>query len=124
MVRRNEGGIWVSILYKITTVEEWTKAISDGEFKGSALDFRDGFIHLSTAEQVRETARLHFAGQQNLVLIAVSEDSVAAHLKWEVSRGGKMFPHVYDTLDPAQTLWTKDLIWDGAQHIFPPEVSA
>lgn len=111
-------------LYKITSVQEWTDAVSAGTFKGSALDLRDGFIHLSSAGQVRETARLHFSGQHNLLLVAVPEDALMGTLKWEPSRGGTLFPHVYAALDPAQISWAKELIWDGVHHIFPAELAA
>ncbi len=111
-------------LYKITTYEEWRKAQEAGEFKGSALDLKDGFIHLSTAEQVRETASLHFAGQLNLLLVAVSEQDIALHLKWETSRGGQSFPHVFAPLDPGRVRWVKALPWDGTTHRFPAEFPA
>jgi uncharacterized protein (DUF952 family) len=111
----------VTVFYKITTEAEWALATAKGVFAGSALDLKDGYIHLSTAEQARETARLHFGGQENLVLVAVPEDAVASALKWEASRGGKMFPHVYATLDPASALWVKPLPWNGTAHDFPKE---
>jgi uncharacterized protein (DUF952 family) len=124
MVQPESGGTEtnLTILYKITTTHEWATAVSQGQFKGSALDLKDGFIHLSTGEQVRETARLHFAGQENLLLVAISEGVVGAHLKWEASRGGKLFPHVYAALDPAQILWCKALPWNGETFTFPPEI--
>lgn len=111
-------------LYKITTIDEWSAAVAKGKFTGSALDLKDGFIHLSTAEQAQETARLHFAGQTDLLLVAVPEVAVAAHLKWEASRGGKLFPHVYAAMNPKDAVWVKPLLWDGVTHIFPPEFSA
>jgi uncharacterized protein (DUF952 family) len=109
----------VTVFYKITTEAEWQKAQKAGVFLGSALDLKDGYIHLSTVTQVRETARLHFVGQVGLVLVAVAESSVAAHLKWETSRGGTLFPHVYAALDPTDVLWVKELPWDGSAHQFP-----
>jgi uncharacterized protein (DUF952 family) len=112
------------VFYKITTINEWSAAVAKGTFKGSALDLKDGYIHLSTAEQARETARLHFSGQLDLLLVAMPEAAIAAHLKWEASRGGKLFPHVYAALDPDSALWVKPLLWDGTAHIFPPEFSA
>jgi uncharacterized protein (DUF952 family) len=111
----------VTLFYKIISSGEWQVAVAKGVFAGSVLDVKDGYIHLSTAEQARETARLHFAGQSDLVLVAVPEQAVAAALKWEASRGGKLFPHVYDTLDPKLASWMKPLPWDGAAHIFPKE---
>ena len=114
----------MSALYKITTIDEWSAAIARGTFTGSALDVKDGFIHLSTAQQASETARLHFAGQTDLLLVAIPQVVIEAHLKWEVSRGGQLFPHLYAALDPAQALWVKPLLWDGVTHIFPEEFTA
>jgi uncharacterized protein (DUF952 family) len=114
----------VSIIYKITTINEWSAAVAKGIFKGSALDLKDGYIHFSTVEQARETARLHFANQTDLLLVAIPESAVSTHLKWEASRGGKLFPHVHATLDPDIALWVKPLLWDGTAHIFPTEFSA
>jgi uncharacterized protein (DUF952 family) len=118
---KESGEIFVAEFYKITTAEEWRGAEDAGEFKGSALDLKDGFIHLSTAAQLRETARLHFAGQRNLLLVAIDEVEVAPNLKWEASRGGKLFPHVFAPLDPARVLWVKPLPWDGTSHQFPAD---
>jgi uncharacterized protein (DUF952 family) len=115
---------FVAELYKITTAEEWRNAEEAGEFKGSALDLKDGFIHFSAADQVRETARLHFAGQINLVLVEVTENAVAAHLKWEASRGGQLFPHLYASLYPNQINWVRQLPWDGVDHQFPADFAA
>jgi uncharacterized protein (DUF952 family) len=112
------------MIFKITTQDEWQNAIANGTFKGSALDLKDGYIHLSTAAQAKETARLHFAGQDRLLLVAISEDSVAAHLKWEASRGGQLFPHVYAQLDPTTAIWVKPLPWNGKELEFPAEFSA
>lgn len=112
----------MAVFYKITTDAEWKSAVDAGTFLGSALDVKDGFIHLSTAEQAAETARLHFAGQDNLVLVAVPEQSVAHALKWEASRGRKLFPHVFAALDPKTVQWVKPLPWDGTAHMFPEEL--
>jgi uncharacterized protein (DUF952 family) len=111
----------VTVFFKIVAAKNWAEAQLIGSFEGSALDLKDGYIHLSTVEQVQETARLHFAGQADLVLVAVSESAVAKHLKWEASRGGTFFPHVYAPLDPAQCLWAKSLPWNGTSHDFPVE---
>lgn len=107
------------VIYKITTFQEWNAALAKGEFSGSALDIRDGFIHLSTVSQAPDTARLHFAGQPELVLVAISANTVALHLKWEASRGGELFPHVYGPLQTSDILWVKPLPWNGTAHAFP-----
>ena len=88
-------------VYKILTAQDWSVAQAVGRFDGSAKDLADGFIHLSTAAQAGETARLHFAGQAGLVLLALDADALGAALRWEPSRGGQMFPHLYGPLDPA-----------------------
>jgi uncharacterized protein (DUF952 family) len=109
----------VTLLYKITTTLDWAVAEQSGIFWGSALDLKDGFIHLSTAAQMRDTARLHFAGQNNLLLVAIPEDAVAADLKWEASRGGQLFPHVFSSLKTSAAQWVKALPWNGKAHEFP-----
>lgn len=113
----------MQVLYKIIDAMAWKQAEADGVFHGAAIDLKDGYIHFSTVAQVRETARLHFAGVYNLLLVAIDESVVAGHLKWEASRGGQMFPHVYGVIDPRQILWTKPLPWDGVIHVFPAELS-
>ncbi len=85
-------------LYKILPRQDWEAAQAKGIYEGSAVDRRDGFIHLSAAHQVRATARKHFAGEIDLLLISVKEEDLARTLKWEVSRGGDLFPHIYGPL--------------------------
>ena len=86
-------------IYKILSRAEWTAAQAAGRFEGSAVDAKDGFIHFSTAAQAGETARRHFAGQADLVVLAVEADDLGAALRWEPSRGGDLFPHLYGALD-------------------------
>jgi uncharacterized protein (DUF952 family) len=88
----------VSLIYKILPRAEWEAAMAAGRFEGSAIDLRDGFIHFSAGDQWPETLRLHFAGQRDLVLVAVEADQLGDALKWEPSRGGARFPHLYDVL--------------------------
>lgn len=89
----------MALIYKIVSKDEWQKAEEKGVYCGSAVDLADGFIHFSTAEQVAETANKHFKGQINLVLVAVNEDSLDDEaFRYEVSRGGALFPHLYGTL--------------------------
>ena len=111
----------MSILYKIIDAAAWERALDAGVFKGAAIDLTDGYIHLSTGAQAKETARLHFAGVENLLLVAIDESVIADYLKWEASRGGQLFPHVYGVIDPTQIIWAKPLPWDGAAHTFPAE---
>lgn len=87
-------------IYKILPAEEWRRAIADGRFTGSAVDLADGYIHFSTAAQAQETAAKHFRGQAGLVVLEIEADDLpAADLKWEPSRGGALFPHLYAPLD-------------------------
>ena len=88
-------------VYKILTQTEWLKAREEGAFSGSLIDLRDGFIHLSTRDQVSETLRLHFSGQTELLLVEFGAKEIDL-LIWEPSRGGQLFPHVYGKLDPAK----------------------
>ncbi|MEQ8400832.1 MAG: DUF952 domain-containing protein [Roseitalea porphyridii] len=107
-------------VYKIATRAEWAEAEAVGRFDGAPIDIRDGYIHLSTAAQVRETAAKHFAGQDGLVLIAVPAAALGAALRWEPSRGGALFPHLYATLDPDDAAWVKPLpLGDDGAHLFP-----
>jgi uncharacterized protein (DUF952 family) len=88
-------------IYKILSAAEWRAAQAAGHFTGSAVDLQDGFIHFSTAAQAQETARRHFAGQAGLVVLEVEADELGEALRWEPSRGGDLFPHLYAPLDAA-----------------------
>jgi uncharacterized protein (DUF952 family) len=100
MLERTDGlGTRVRTIYKICPASAWREAERQGIFRGSADDLRDGFIHFSTAPQVVGTARKHFAGQTGLFLIAIDTDALGDALRWEVSRGGELFPHLYGDLD-------------------------
>lgn len=110
----------MTTLYKICPAALWHAAERCGAFAGSADDMRDGYIHFSTAAQVAETARRHFAGQADLVLVAVASGALGSALKWEPSRGGDLFPHLYGVLDPRLVLAVTPLplMADGT-HLFP-----
>ena len=110
------------ILYKILTTGEWRAAVAKGVFEGSAVDLKDGFIHLSTAQQMRETAARHFAGQDGLVLAGFRDEELSK-LRWEPSRGGDLFPHVYGTIDPALACSLDPLPLENGAHRFPPGVA-
>lgn len=112
--------IMAEIVYKICTAELWQEAERRGHFVGAPIDLADGYIHFSTASQVRETATKHFSGQKDLVLVAVSAAQLGPALKWEVSRGGALFPHLYAPLDVSAALWTCPLPLDArGVHLFP-----
>ncbi|MBX3490207.1 DUF952 domain-containing protein [Parvibaculum sp.] len=109
-----------SILYKIVGEHEWLAAAAEGRFIGSAVDLDDGFIHFSTAGQVAETAARHFAGRKGLVLVAVEAAALGAALKWEPSRGGALFPHLYDVLDLKAVRRVVPLpVGEDGAHLFP-----
>jgi uncharacterized protein (DUF952 family) len=111
------------LIYKILSAAEWQAAEHAGVFKGVGIDLNDGFVHFSTAEQAAETAAKHFAGQAGLVLVAVDAEKLGAALKWEVSRGGQLFPHLYGSLAPRDITWVTPLLLDASgTHAFPPMV--
>jgi uncharacterized protein (DUF952 family) len=87
-----------TLIYKIATRAQWTSAEAAGVFAGAPIDLADGFIHFSAASQVAETLARHFAGQCDLLLISVRADSCGDALRWEISRGGQRFPHLYALL--------------------------
>ena len=97
------------LIYKICPVALWREAEAAGRLTGAPIDLADGYIHFSTADQVHETAARHFAGQDDLCLVAVEADALGEALKWEESRGGALFPHLYRALEVGETLWTRPL---------------
>ena len=106
----------MTFVYKILTREAWDAALGVGRFEGAAIDLADGYIHLSTAAQAPETARRHFHGQPDLVLVRIDAARLGGALTWEPSRGGDLFPHLYGPLDCAlaEAVTTIDLASDGA----------
>jgi uncharacterized protein (DUF952 family) len=86
------------VIYKLLTWDEWAAAGAAGRFDGSEVDRRDGYVHFSTAAQVVETARRYFTGVTGLTLLTVDPTSLGADLRWEPSRGGDLFPHLYAPL--------------------------
>ncbi len=109
-----------STIYKICQNAAWQEAEATGFFRGAAIDERDGYIHFSTADQVAETAAKHFAGIAGLVLVAVDAGALGPALRWEVSRGDALFPHLYDTLALDAVLWVAPLALDAdGRHVIP-----
>jgi uncharacterized protein (DUF952 family) len=100
-------------IYKILPRAAWTAAHEAGRFEGSALDLADGFIHFSTAAQAQETARRHFAGQADLVVLEVEAEDLGEALRWEPSRGGDLFPHLYAALNAADVRYVTEAPLDG-----------
>jgi uncharacterized protein (DUF952 family) len=110
----------MTLVYKICPRTLWAEAEREGVFRGAPVDRADGYIHFSTAEQVLETAAKHFAGADDLVLVAVEADKLGPPLKWEPSRGGALFPHLYGELPLAAAQWVKPLpLGPDGHHRFP-----
>jgi uncharacterized protein (DUF952 family) len=110
----------MAIIYKILPAVLWAEAQDFGVFRGSDVDLRDGYIHFSTAEQAAETAAKHFAGQRDLVLLRIEAEALGDALKWEPSRGGALFPHLYAPLDVKLVLRADPLpLGDDGRHLFP-----
>lgn len=110
------------LIYKIFRRPEWDAFETAGETAGAPIDVTDGFIHFSTAEQAAETAAKHFAGAADLILAAVEADTLGDTLKWEVSRGGALFPHLYRTLVMADVAWSAPLPLGPDGHVFPDQM--
>ena len=110
----------MALVFKICSKDEWDKACVGGRYTGSGADRADGFIHLSAQHQFRETAAKHFRDRTDLVLVAYDEAELTG-LRWEPSRGGDLFPHVYASLPTARALWVKPLALIDGVHQFPDE---
>src|SRR5580704_16730856 len=111
----------MTTIYKICEHKQWSDAEREGLFRGSAVDFADGYIHFSTAAQAAATAAKHFAGMSGLVIAAVAAEDLGAALKWETSRGGAVFPHLYGALPLTAVRSVKPLrLDDDGRHLLPP----
>lgn len=110
----------MALIYKICPRDLWREAEAAGQFEGAPIDRQDGFIHFSTAAQVAETAARHFAGQADLLLIAVEAEALGDALRFEPSRGGDLFPHLYGAL-PLDTVTAVDALplGDDGRHVLP-----
>jgi len=109
------------LVYKIFRAEEYADFVQAGQSAGAPVDLADGYVHLSTAAQVAETAAKHFAGEGGLMLLALESDDLDG-LEWEKSRGGALFPHLYRPLREADVLWAKPLPLEDGRHILPEGV--
>jgi uncharacterized protein (DUF952 family) len=107
-------------IYHMCRAEEWRAAQAAGAYAGSSQDAADGFIHFSTAVQVAESAARHRPGQDGLVLLEVDAAGLGAALRWEPSRGGQLFPHLYGSLPLAAVTAIHDLPLVAGRHHFPP----
>jgi len=110
----------VGTIYKIVSHQVWSESEAAGRFVGAGIDLADGYIHFSTAAQVVETARRHFKGQDGLLLVAIDPAALGDRLKYEPSRGGDLFPHLYAELPMSAVLWAKPLpVGADGDHTFP-----
>ncbi|MGA1180764.1 MAG: DUF952 domain-containing protein [Marivivens sp.] len=107
------------LIYKIFRASEWAILKAEGATAGAPIDVADGYVHFSTAAQAAETAAKHFAGEEGLVLLALESDTLAPDLKWEPSRGGQLFPHLYRELRLTDILWDAPLPLVNGAHQFP-----
>jgi uncharacterized protein (DUF952 family) len=108
------------IIYKICSKLLWQEAERAGIFAGAPVDMQDGYLHFSTGQQVSETAARHFAGQDDLLLIAIDAASLGTALRYEPSRGGDLFPHLYAPLPLSSVLWVRPLpLGADGHHVFP-----
>jgi len=110
------------MIYKIFRNDEWKAFHANGETLGAPVDLDDGFIHFSTALLASETAAKHFAAADGLMLLAIDEKGLGDTLKWETSRGGELFPHLYGKLKEINVAWVKPLPLIDGQHRFPKEM--
>lgn len=114
----------MTLIFKVCATGEWAVAEAPGSYTGSEHDRRDGFIHFSTASQLPGTLAKHFAGRDDLLLIAVDADALGVALRWEPARDGDLFPHLYGALPIAAALWTQALkVGSTGHHILPAEAT-
>ncbi|MEL6243045.1 MAG: DUF952 domain-containing protein [Pseudomonadota bacterium] len=111
------------LIFKIFRAGEWAEFDAAGVTTGAPIDVADGYVHFSTADQAAETAAKHFAGEDGLVLLALEADALGPALKWELSRGGALFPHLYRELRMEDVLWSKALPLKNGVHQFPDNLT-
>lgn len=110
------------LIYKILRSEEWRDLDTEGETAGAPVDRADGYIHFSTAEQLDETLRKHFAGTDGLVIAACNADALGDALRWEPSRNGALFPHLYRRLRGDDVVWHQPVETRDGRHVVPGRV--
>ena len=110
------------MIYKIFRADEWAAFEAAGETLGAPIDLADGYVHISTGTQVAETVSKYFGGVEGLQILALNPDTLGEALKWEPSRGGDLFPHLYRILRMEDIAWVKPLPFEGDQHVFPDGV--
>lgn len=110
------------LIYKIFRADEWQSYQDAGETDGAPIDVTDGYIHFSTADQVAETAAKHFANEDGLMIVAFDTEALGDTLRWEPSRGGALFPHLYRKLDATDVVWAKPYPLGDSGHELPADV--
>ncbi|SNR33617.1 DUF952 domain-containing protein [Puniceibacterium sediminis] len=105
-------------IYKIFRAPEYAAFVQNGSTLGAPIDLADGYVHISTRDQVVETVAKHFAGEDGLKILAIETDTLGDALKWEVSRGGALFPHLYRELRAEDVIWARDLPLRDGVHQF------
>ncbi|MFS0736303.1 DUF952 domain-containing protein [Sphingomonas sp. 1P06PA] len=109
-----------AVAYKILTADQWARFEADGRFEGAPVDRADGYIHMSTAAQLAETAARHFAGQDGLICATIDLGALGAAVRWEPSRGGALFPHLYGVLDRLAVIAAAPMpLGKNGRHILP-----
>ena len=111
------------LIYKIFRTQEWAALETQGETLGAPIDVQDGYVHFSTKDQVRETTAKHFKGEDGLFLLALDPESLGPELKWEPSRGGALFPHLYRALTTQDVLWARPLPLVNGTHDFSKDMT-
>ena len=101
------------LIYRLADRAAWEEAQRAGVYRGAEVDAKDGYLHFSSAAQLADTARLHYRGRQNLVLLAVDTERLGDELRWEASRGGDLFPHLYAELKAGDVAWAKSVTLDA-----------
>lgn len=108
-------------VFKILLKADWAAAQNNGFYQGSGDDLRDGFIHLSTDRQVAGTLKRHFKGQTDLVIVAFCAETLGPELRYEASRNGDLFPHLYAALPASSAIWSRQLLTDSDGEPICPE---
>ncbi|MBP7000524.1 DUF952 domain-containing protein [Amaricoccus sp.] len=110
------------MIYKLFRAAEMAELAAAGATRGAPVDRADGYVHLSTAAQVAETAARHFAREDGLWLLACDEAAMGNAIRWEPSRGGQLFPHLYRALGRADVVWARPLALGTGGHVFPDDL--
>jgi len=118
-----KGHVIAMLIYKIFRDAEWRELRDKGVTQGAPVDLADGFIHFSTGAQIAETCARHFSGEDGLQILMLDSDDLGEQLRWETSRGGDKFPHLYSPLWLSDVIWHKDLILGRDGHEFPEGVT-